>query len=317
MTDGAQHEHGQTPVILLIDDCADVHRLLETRLKREAFRIVGADGGEDGLRLVHEVKPAIILLDLDMPGMDGFEVLRRLKDHPEASEIPVLVISGMHSPHDKVTAFDLGAVDYITKPFDMTELRMRVRSAMRMRQLVLMLAQKAQIDGLTGLWNRAYFDRRWSNETSRVKRSGGALTIALLDLDHFKSINDTYGHPAGDEVLQTFARVMLGQIRQSDVACRYGGEEFAIIMPDTDPAAAVGVCDRIRAKLEAVVWPRHPNRSMTVSVGVVGTGGATTLSPRRWVEQADRKLYDAKSGGRNRVCVRDISADPPRLADAG
>ncbi len=317
MSSTGQYEHERAPVILLIDDCEDVHRLLKTRLSREAFELAGALGGEEGVRLALEIKPTIILLDLDMPGVDGFEVLRSLKDDPDASDIPVLVISGMHSPHDKVTAFDLGAVDYITKPFDLTELRMRVRSALRMRQLVLMLAQKAQIDGLTGLWNRAYFDRRWSNETSRVKRCDGALSLALLDLDHFKTINDSYGHPAGDEVLQTFAQQMLQEIRQSDVACRYGGEEFAIIMPDTGPGHAVTVCERIRERLESTVWARHPSRPLTVSVGLVGTSGPTLVTPKKWLERVDKLLYDAKSRGRNRVCVADVAAEPPRMADAG
>ncbi|MEZ6244302.1 MAG: diguanylate cyclase [Phycisphaerales bacterium] len=317
MNSTGQHERQRVPVVLLIDDCEDVHRLLKTRLRFEAFEIAASLSGAEGLELVHKIKPAIILLDLDMPEMDGFEVLRRLKDDPEASDIPVLVISGMHSPHDKVTAFDLGAVDYITKPFDLTELRMRVRSAMRMRQLVLMLAQKAQIDGLTGLWNRAYFDRRWSNETSRIKRYDGALSLALLDLDHFKAINDTYGHPAGDEVLQTFAHQMLQEIRQSDVACRYGGEEFAIIMPDTAPEHARTVCERIRVRLEETVWPRHPNRPLTVSVGIVGTSGMTTMTSKRWLEQVDNLLYRAKSEGRNRVCTADVTMRPPRIADAG
>jgi len=317
MNSAGQIHHDNAPVVLLIDDCEDVHRLLKTRLRFEAFDISGALTGAEGLALAGRLKPAIILLDLDMPDMDGFEVLRRLKDDPDASDIPVLVISGMHSPHDKVTAFDLGAVDYITKPFDLTELRMRVRSAMRTRQLVLMLAQKAQIDGLTGLWNRAYFDRRWSNETSRVKRYDGALSLSLLDLDHFKAINDTYGHPAGDEVLQTFAQLMLQEIRQSDVACRYGGEEFVIIMPDTGPRDASAVCERIRARLEATVWPRHPSRPLTVSVGIVGASGPTAMTAKKWLERVDALLYEAKSAGRNRVRVSDVTLRPPRIADAG
>ena len=146
---------GGTPVVLVIDDSQDVHRLLKARLKREELEIASAMSGEEGIALAKKGAPSIVLLDLDMPGMDGFETLRRFKEDSDLRGVPVIVLSGLQSPHDKVTAFDLGAVDYVTKPFELTELRVRVRSALRIQQLMTMLAQRAQVDGLTGLWNRA------------------------------------------------------------------------------------------------------------------------------------------------------------------
>ncbi|MCA9287475.1 MAG: response regulator, partial [Phycisphaerales bacterium] len=177
------------PSALVIDDSPDVHRLLSARLRSEHLSIISATSGEEGLRLAADRSPAIVLLDLEMAGMDGFEVLRRLKDGAATSDVPVIILSGHSTMQDKVTAFDLGAVDYVVKPFEPTELRVRVRSALRLARLVKMLAQRAQIDGLTGLWNRTYFDSRLKECVSGNDRHGRALSIALIDADHFKSVN--------------------------------------------------------------------------------------------------------------------------------
>jgi diguanylate cyclase (GGDEF)-like protein len=303
------------PTVLVIDDSPDVHRLLRARLRQEDIELVSAESGGKGLEEARRIQPAMILLDLDMPDMDGFEVLRHLKNDPVTLDVPVIVLSGLQSAQDKVMAFDLGAVDYITKPFNLTELRVRVRSALKMYRLVQMLAQCAQLDGLTGLWNRAYFDKRWSDEVAAAQRHGRSLSLAMLDVDHFKSINDTYGHPAGDSVLQGLARVLQRECRQEDIACRYGGEEFALIMPETSPAAAALVCERIREALARTSWPRHPERGITLSVGLAGCERAIELAPAQWVESADRSLYAAKKGGRNRVVCTEI--DPALRLAAG
>lgn len=310
------HSGEAQPKVLVIDDSTDVHRLLKARLRTEELDLVSAFTGEEGLFTAEKEKPAIVLLDLDMPGMDGFEVLRALKESGETMHIPVIVLSGLDSPQDKVTAFDLGAVDYVTKPFDLTELRVRVRSALRLHQLVQMLAQRAHIDGLTGLWNRAHFDKRWADEAAGCIRHRRPLSLALLDLDHFKSVNDTHGHPAGDNVLQVFSKILQRECRQADIACRFGGEEFALIMPDTAPDDAELVCDRIRQRLEEVSWPRHPERTITVSTGVVGSEGTAVLAPEQWIELADKALYAAKNSGRNKVVKQSISSPPPPIAQA-
>lgn len=291
------------PLMLVIDDSADVHRLLQARLRSEPLELITATTGRAGLEIARDRLPAIILLDLDMPGFDGFEVLRALKDGPTTMHLPVIVLSGLQSPHDKVTAFDLGAIDYITKPFDLTELKVRIRSALRIHQLLDMLAKRAQVDGLTGLYNRAHFDQRWPQAISTAARHHRPLSIALIDVDHFKSINDTYGHPAGDAVLQEVASLLQAQSRASDICCRYGGEEFAIVMPDTGPDDALVLCDRIRELLEETNWPKHPERTVTASIGIAGSAGAATLSPEAWLELADKALYQAKNTGRNRVVI--------------
>jgi diguanylate cyclase (GGDEF)-like protein len=206
-------------------------------------------------------------------------------------------------------------VDYITKPFNLTELRVRIRSALKMHRLVQMLAQCAQLDGLTGLWNRAYFDKRWADEVSGAQRHRRPLSLAILDVDHFKSVNDTYGHPSGDAVLQGLCKILQRESRQEDVACRYGGEEFTLIMPDTGPDAAMKVCERIRTVLAETSWPRHPERGVTLSIGLAGADCAPDVPAAQWLEVADRTLYQAKKNGRNRTIVRAI--DPNVRLAAG
>lgn len=305
-----------TPVVLAIDDCVDVHRLLSARLKGESVELISAFDGADGLERAQATEPSLVLLDLDMPGMDGFEVLRALKEDPKTLDIPVIVLSGIQTPHDKVTAFDLGAVDYVTKPFEMAELRARVRSALRLNRLVKMLAERAQIDGLTGLWNRAYFDKILESEVGRSVRHQRPLSLALLDVDHFKSVNDAFGHPAGDIVLQELARIVRREARASDICCRYGGEEFAIILPDTVPQDAFYLLERIRESIEQTRWAKHPSRAVTISGGLVGASDRSLQTAAEWVEVADRCLYRSKADGRNRITVEDLSP-VPRLSDAG
>lgn len=301
------------PSVLVIDDSMDVHRLLKARLRNEELDLIAASSGAEGLRLAAERSPTMILLDLDMPGMDGFEVLRVLKETPATQDTPVIVLSGLQGSQDKVTAFDLGAVDYVTKPFDLTELRVRVRSALKMHRLLRLLAERAQVDGLTGLWNRAHFDKRWADEVAGATRHRRPLSLAMFDADHFKSVNDTFGHPAGDTVLQSIARIILGACRQSDIACRYGGEEFALIMPDTAPDDGLAVCERIRETIAATAWPRHPDRRVTVSAGLAGAVSPGVIAPAAWLDAADQGLYQAKKSGRNRV-VMTIVTDSGTMA---
>lgn len=311
------------PTVLLVDDSVDVHRLLQTRLRHEHINLVAITRGPDAVAMAQSQAPAAILLDLQMPGMDGFEVLRSLKDTPQTHNIPVIVLSGLSGSEDKVTAFDLGAADYITKPCDLAELRARLRAALRTERLLRLLAERADVDGLTGLGNRSHFNKRWSEKVAECKRYRHPLSLAILDADHFKRVNDTYGHPAGDEVLQGLAQLLQRECRETDVVCRYGGEEFALIMPNTGPGDALGVGERIRTRLSKVVWPRHPETPVTISAGIAGTdANGLCLDCDRWLELADRNLYSAKHAGRNRVVATDtsgrtVSAPEPVLLKAG
>jgi len=319
MTDEIQQQLDSTPVVLLIDDSKFVHRILDSRLRSESISLIDEYDGNAGFERAKKDIPALILLDLDMPVMDGYETLRALKEEPLTRDIPVIVLSGMTSSEDKVAAFDLGAVDFVSKPFELSELRARVRSSLKMSALLRMLSLKAQIDGLSGLFNRAFFDDRLKEEYDRAVRHGHPLSIGLIDLDHFKSVNDTYGHPAGDAVISGIAQVILQQCRNIDIACRYGGEEFVLIMPETNPEQAFILCERIRTCCEGISWSQHPSRSVTLSCGVIGadSGSSITCTPSAMLELVDKNLYKAKQSGRNRVVATNIDGSALPVSKAG
>ncbi|MEQ8875635.1 MAG: diguanylate cyclase [Phycisphaerales bacterium] len=305
------------PIVLIVDDSPLVHRLLKARLRDETIELRHAHSGAEALELVCTEDVATVLLDLSMPSMDGFEVLRALAAKDETVHVPVIVLSGQQDSQDKVMAFGLGAIDYITKPFDLAELRARMRSSLRIHRLVRMLSERAQLDGLTALWNRSHFDERLAQLVSSAERSNRPLSLALLDLDHFKSINDNYGHPAGDAALQGAAEILSSSARSSDVPCRYGGKEFAIILPETTAEQARTLCERIRESIADRHWPAHPDRKITVSIGIAGSEGSTGLPPDQWVAHADATLYKAKEAGRDRVMLTTLTKGGPKLAAAG
>lgn len=297
------------PQLLAIDDSTLIHRLLKARLSSERLDIHTATSGQQGLEVARTLLPEVILLDIDMPDMDGFAVLIALKSDPATHDIPVIMVSGSCETDDKIRGIEMGAIDFVTKPFDVGELKARVRSALRIRLLIQMLAQRAQIDGLTGLWNRAYFDQRLEDEIAIAARSGTPLTLIMCDLDRFKSINDAHGHPFGDSVLEEFSRI-LAQGRAGDVACRYGGEEFAVILPRCDMSEALAAAERFRAAISQRTWGDVSTLRVTASFGVVDAAACGVASPRVMVQLADQALYAAKQNGRNRVEI----AKPPEHA---
>ncbi|NBQ88786.1 MAG: diguanylate cyclase [Betaproteobacteria bacterium] len=235
-------DQNQTPRLLAIDDSELIHRLLQVRLQGEHLELHGALSAGDGLRMAQQLQPEVILLDIELDEMDGFEVLSRLKQDPRTQDIAVIFISAASDTMDRVRGLDLGAVDFIAKPFEVVELKARVRSAMRMRHLVRILEHRAQIDGLSGLWNRRYFDQRLAQEVSEAQRFDRPLSLVMCDVDRFKRLNDQFGHPFGDGVIERVAQLLSGG-RTSDVACRYGGEEFGVILPSTTADDLVRAAD--------------------------------------------------------------------------
>ncbi len=293
----------QNPVLLVIDDAPEIHRLLAVRLKDEGLEFVTALSGLEGLELAEGQQPSLILLDLNMPDHDGFEVLHKLKDNRATMEIPVIVLSADANAASKVRAFEIGAMDYVTKPMDIAELRARIQSAIGISRLMKLLEQRAQIDGLTGLWNRNYFNDRLARDLAEASRKQMPLALVMCDLDHFKRLNDSFGHPAGDAVLQAFAGILNRELRAYDIACRYGGEEFALILPRTSAEEALGVCERVRRAVELTSYKKYPEMHATVSFGVADQTEDGTRDPARLIESADKTLYHAKQNGRNRVHI--------------
>jgi len=313
------NEEDSTPVVLLVDDAPEIHRLLGVKLRNDELTLLSAFGGEEAIDMAIDLQPSLILLDLNMPGISGLETLRQLKHQPDTIEIPVIILSGSSTSSDKVVSFEMGATDYVTKPFDVPELRARIASSLRVTRLMRMLAQRAHIDGLTGLWNRAHLNEQLAAEIDQSQRSGEPLSLVMCDLDHFKALNDTFGHPAGDLVLQCFARVLKAEMRKYDIACRYGGEEFALIVPGSEASETAGLCERIRAATAELRWPRYPDMQVTGSFGITTCGIDSSTQPADWIEAADRALYSAKSAGRNRVHLFDdtLGTGKPPLRLAG
>ncbi|MCZ6834407.1 MAG: diguanylate cyclase, partial [Planctomycetota bacterium] len=298
----------RVPRLLAIDESELIHRLLKARLRCDHLEIHNAMTMEEGLEMAHRLLPEVILLEIKMPERDGFQLLSQLKSNSETSGIPVIVISGSCSTDEKIRCFDLGAMDFVTKPFDVSELRARVRSAVCLRQMFLMLAQRAQIDGQTGLWNRSHFDLRLRQEIAEASRHRTPLSLIMCDLDCFKSINDSYGHPYGDHVLEVFAD-MLNSQRASDIACRFGGEEFMIILPQTTLDESMSLADRLRVQLRDHLWSEHPKLKVTASFGLSHLATCSERSAEQMIAMADEALYRAKENGRDHVCCSGLHGE--------
>ena len=288
--------------LLMVDDDVESLAVARARLADDQIEISCATGGRAGLEAAKSLNPDLILLDMDMPDMSGFDVCRALKTDPELCMIPVLFLSGSGTSGDKVRGLDLGAVDYVTKPFDAFELRARVRAAIRTKELQDLLIEHAHIDPLTGISNRRALMDRLQAEWARMQRHGGELSFIMADIDHFKRVNDTYGHSMGDRVLQDVAQTIARQCRENDLPARYGGEEFAVVVPGEGIFGAAHLAERCRAETEKInLSAQGGTIRPTASFGVADAVGLS--SPELLVSRADQAMYRAKAGGRNRVAV--------------
>lgn len=293
--------------ILIVDDSADATAVAKARLVHEGHDIFCAGGGREGLEMASRQTPDLVLLDVDMPDIDGFEVCRRLKEDPVTCCTPVIFLSGSGGTEEKVKGLDLGAVDFVTKPFDAFELRARVRSALRTKQLQDMLRDYAMIDPLTALPNRRALDERLAQEWARLLRYGGNLSVIMADIDHFKQTNDRFGHPAGDEILRQVAQRLAAASRKTDLLARYGGEEFVIVAPETAGPEAATFAERLRQEVAQPSLQIHgESLPVTASFGVADN--KRHGSPDQIVQAADEALYRAKTAGRNCIRLADGSA---------
>jgi diguanylate cyclase (GGDEF)-like protein len=304
--------------VLAVDDASEILDLLAFHLRAEHVTLLTAKTFDEGLAIAKKELPDLILLDVELPEHSGFDLCRRLKEDELTRDIPVIFLTGSSDIATKVHGFDLGAVDYVTKPFAVAELRARVRAALRMKRAQDMLKVKVQLDVLTGLRNRAFFDERLNAEVAAAFRHHRPLSLVMVDLDHFKSLNDRFGHPFGDSVLQRVGDSLVRALRPMDAACRYGGEELALILPDTDLSAAVSVAERVRDLIREIPFEARGKRvAVTASLGVAELHGllgkvSGVLTPSRLLVAADRALYEAKSAGRD--CVRTADAAPRIVA---
>jgi two-component system cell cycle response regulator len=299
--------------VLIVDDSPVTLALAQARLRDENLDVLCANGGIEGLAKARKERPDLILLDLKMPDLSGYEVCEQLKSDPVLDSIPVIFLTAADSIEEKVRGLDMGAVDYVAKPFDPVELCARVRAALRVKRLQDLLSLRAQLDPLTELWNRQAMESRLRQEWARANRHEEVLSFLMMDVDHFKRINDHFGHPAGDRVLVALTRVLTSQCRESDVPCRYGGEEFAVILPSTNCLDAARLAERCREEIEHMPLPAQ-DRVIHVTASF-GVADSQSLHAREeLVNHTDDALYRAKHEGRNRVVIWDYAEWTPPVA---
>jgi diguanylate cyclase (GGDEF)-like protein len=298
--------------VLLVEPTASERWWLRNELISGQMEVFEATDLITALRAIPIFLPNLVLTQLRLPTYSGLELVRRMKQEVVTLSVPVLLYADAATAEERVRAFDLGAIDFVSKPFVGAELLARVRAALRTRHLLNMLEQRAHLDGLTGLSNRGVLEDRLPREWEACRRRGTRLAVLISDLDHFKSINDTYGHSAGDEVLRQVAATLARMARASDLVARYGGEEFVVIAPDCGLQAAVKLAHRFRIAVEQLRVIQHGEViPVTTSIGVAGCTDASRLKPTDLLQQADEALYSAKESGRNAAWFWDETCGSP------
>jgi diguanylate cyclase (GGDEF)-like protein len=302
--------------VLIIDDSVTVReQIIRTLESVNLFtRYYEAEDGLEGFKKLLSSPVDIILCDLEMPRIDGFKFLSMLKARPDLQDVPVIILTGMNDRDRKIKGLDQGASDYITKPFDQEELIARVKVHLKIKKLQdelkrsnELLLELSNTDHLTGLFNRRYMMEALDKEVQRSTRKGGTLSLIMLDIDHFKQVNDTFGHLQGDVVLQKVALQLQKELRSYDCAARYGGEEFVAILPDSSLKEAVFVADRIRLAVQGSRFSGPLSKlALTVSLGVACFSKEHCSTVDAFIKLADDALYRAKDNGRNRVEFYDL-----------
>ncbi|HEX3855239.1 MAG TPA: diguanylate cyclase [Polyangiaceae bacterium] len=317
--------------LLLIDDSEAQSSQITQSLERLGYSVRRASSGTEGLRLAREEIPDLVLLDVVMADIDGFAVCRWLKMNAETREIPVIMLTVRTAVADRIAGLNIGADDYLPKPFDDQELEARIFAALRVKathsdlrvrnqQLESMLRSVEALaitDALTGLFNRRRFADVLKREFAVTRRYRNTLGCLLVDLDHFKQINDRFGHDAGDQVLKEVSRRIVGSLREVDLAARYGGEEFAILLPHTSKTDARIVAERLLSNLRKQEFTFNGELvRVTASIGCAGNSDVGSGQPEDLVKAADVALYEAKNKGRNAVVMFQGATDEPAVQNS-
>lgn len=293
--------NSEKSLILIVEDSQINSKLCQSLLSRNGYETEICSDGESALEFLSKNSPDLILLDIIMPGIDGYQFSESIKTNPRLKDTPVIFLSAMNDEESIIKGFNSGGVDYITKPFRTQELLARTRTHVELKKAKEKLMQMAITDELTGLANRRYFMDRLNSEYDRTKRYESKFSLLMIDIDHFKKINDNYGHKAGDLVLIETALKMKKSLRTSDIIGRVGGEEFSVLLPETEIKAALHIAERIRARVsESVVIFDSEELSVTVSIGATQSSPGDLTIDDIFI-RADTAMYNAKNEGRNRV----------------
>jgi diguanylate cyclase (GGDEF)-like protein len=318
----AEPELGESSVLVIDDSDTERQQILQVLKKEGIFAtFYEASDGLMGFRLLIEKRPDLIICDLVMPACDGLTFLKMRQVRPEEDIrlIPILILTSIDNLQVKTQMFELGAQDYIIKPVDPAELVARVKVHLKLKKLQEQLVRQNQLlqrlsttDSLTELYNRRHLLRLYEQAFASATRYGYDLSVAMMDVDHFKAINDAHGHLAGDRVLQEFAKWLRQSIRKGDIVGRYGGEEFLVILPHTPLKGALTFAKRFRQTVEAheILLDSGESVRITVSVGVASWPEVPVTESWDLLRLADAALYEAKRAGRNRVCAYPPEADP-------
>ncbi|WP_353930312.1 diguanylate cyclase [Okeanomitos corallinicola TIOX110] len=307
-------------LILVVDDVKMNLQIMANILDKEGYEVTLASNGYQALERVYSAQPDLILLDLMMPEINGLEVCEKIQCNPELADIPIIFLSASQEQDHLLKAFEKGAVDYLTKPFNTGELLARVKMHLELKYsrqklkklleeqvaLVQQLEKLANTDTLTGIWNRRYLLIVAEQEIKRSQRYNFSFSVLLIDIDKFKKINDTYGHNVGDEVIIFMTQIVINNLRKPDCFGRFGGEEFVVLLPETDTDEALIVAERIRTSIQnQSITVEDKQVSITISIGVSGYHlGDKTIDTM--IQRADQALYQAKNQGRNRVIIHHI-----------
>lgn len=284
---------------MVVDDDPDKQTLLKVALQTAGYEVRTADDGVEGLAAVQSFQPDLIITDVMMPKMDGYELARRVRADPQTKFIPIIIQTAARGDaQDLRRGAEVGALGYITDPTDLDLLLARTRTLLDFKGYLDTCEEAAFTDHLTGLANRRRFERQLEREVTRTLRYGRPFCLLLLDIDHFKTVNDTFGHEAGDEAIQYLAKTLQAETRGIDLTARIGGEEFAVILPETDFEAGFDVAERLCRALRQTKIPTAG--SITASFGVAEFP-LCAATARELVAVADAAMYEAKRGGRSRV----------------
>jgi diguanylate cyclase (GGDEF)-like protein len=296
--------------VLIVDD-ENSNIMALTHILSPDYAIYAAKNGQNGITAAEKYHPDVILLDIIMPEMNGHAVIKALKNSEKTSDIPVIFITGLSNTDDEEKGLNMGAADYISKPFSPAIVKLRVQNQIKMLNQLRIIEQISMIDQLTSIPNRRGFDNRMDMEWVRAIRENTLVSILIMDVDKFKVYNDTYGHQQGDMALRAVAKTLTRSLdRSGDFAARWGGEEFVVLLPNTDLKGALNIAEKIRLNISNVIIPcaDGTETKVTISIGVKTHAPRQDSSRESFISEADRALYKAKETGRNRVCHSDDDA---------